>query len=98
MGFPALQSSSPFFADFSTDVLQGVAYFHEVQGSTSQRPSGVLTSQRKCALFTKPLESKEFFRMRDIIMNVPVRSAYMNRVRRMAACVSRLLPGPLSED
>ena len=48
--------------------------------------------------FTKALDAKEFFRMRDIIMNVPSRSAYMSRVRRMAACVSRLLPGPLFED
>ena len=41
--------------------------------------------------FTKPLESKEFFRMRNAIMNVPAYSAYMGRVRRLAAYASRLL-------
>ena len=41
--------------------------------------------------FTKPLEAKEFFRMRNAIMNVPAYSAYMGRVRRLAAYASRLL-------
>jgi len=35
--------------------------------------------------FTKPLEAKEFFRMRNVIMNVPSYSAYMGRMRRLRA-------------
>ena len=39
--------------------------------------------------FTKPLESKDFFRMRDVIMNVPRHSAFVSRMRRVASLVCR---------
>ena len=38
--------------------------------------------------FTKPLDAKDFFRMRDIIMNVPKYSAYMGRMRRLRALLT----------
>ena len=37
--------------------------------------------------FTKPLDAKDFFRIRDI-MNVPKYSAYMGRMRRLRAMVT----------
>ena len=39
--------------------------------------------------FTKPLEAKDFFRMRDVIMNVPKHSAFVSRMRRVASLLCR---------